>query len=176
MKKSKLGSYGIMITLTFCLALGGSLTWGLPSSLAVNDEFGATGIEEFTAPATQDFAADEREEPVTAAAEAIYVSPNGSSGNPGTIASPTTLAAAIAKVSPGGTIYLRGGTYNFSAPVTIERNNSGSAGQYKTIAPYGSEKPVLDFYAQAFASDQRGLQIFGHYWHVKGLEVRGAGG
>ncbi|CAM4303837.1 right-handed parallel beta-helix repeat-containing protein [Paenibacillus macerans] len=175
MKKSKLGSYGTMVTLTFCLALGGSLTWGLPSSLAVNDEFGATGIEELTAPATQDFAADEREEPVTAAAEAIYVSPNGSSGNPGTIASPTTLAAAIAKVSPGGTIYLRGGTYNFSAPVTIERNNSGSAGQYKTIAPYGSEKPVLDFYAQAFASDQRGLQIFGHYWHVKGLEVRGAG-
>ncbi|MGZ7442576.1 right-handed parallel beta-helix repeat-containing protein [Paenibacillus sp. TH7-28] len=175
MKKSKLGSRGIMVALTFCLVLGGSLTWGLPSSLAVNDESGAAGIEESAAPAIQDFTADESEESVTAAAAAIYVSPNGSSGNSGTIDSPTTLAAAITKVSPGGTIYLRGGTYNFSAPVTIERNNSGSAGQYKTIAAYGTEKPVLDFYAQAFASDQRGLQIFGHYWHVKGLEVRGAG-
>nr|WP_151734231.1 right-handed parallel beta-helix repeat-containing protein [Paenibacillus tengchongensis] len=111
----------------------------------------------------------------TPAAGAIYVAPDGSAGNPGSIGSPTTLSAAITKVAPGGTIYMRGGTYTFSAPVTIERENSGASGQRKTIVAYGSEKPVLDFFAQSFASTERGLQIFGHYWHVKGLEVKGAG-
>ncbi|WP_239004854.1 right-handed parallel beta-helix repeat-containing protein [Paenibacillus tepidiphilus] len=111
----------------------------------------------------------------TPVAGAIYVAPGGAAGNPGTLGSPTTLAAALTKVAPGGTIYMRGGTYTFSAPVTVERDNSGTSGQRKTIAAYGSEKPVLDFFAQSFASTERGLQIFGHYWHVKGLEVKGAG-
>lgn len=108
-------------------------------------------------------------------AGALYVSPNGSASNSGAIGSPTTLASAITKLAPGGTIYMRGGTYTFSGPVTIERDNSGSSGLRKNIVAYGSEKPVLDFYSETFASSERGLQIFGHYWHVKGLEVKGAG-
>ncbi|WP_036669323.1 right-handed parallel beta-helix repeat-containing protein [Paenibacillus sp. HW567] len=106
---------------------------------------------------------------------AIYVAPNGAAGNAGTIGSPTTLASAITKVAAGGTIYMRGGTYAFSSPVTIERDNSGASGSRKSIVAYGSEKPVLDFSAESFASTERGLQIFGHYWQVKGLEVKGAG-
>ncbi|MNB95209.1 Pectate lyase L precursor [compost metagenome] len=106
---------------------------------------------------------------------ALYVAANGAAGNAGTIGSPTTLQSALTRVAAGGTIYLRGGTYSFSSPVTIERDNSGTSGARKSIVAYGSEKPVFDFSAQAFASTERGLQIFGHYWHVKGLEVKGAG-
>lgn len=106
---------------------------------------------------------------------ALYVAANGAAGNAGTIGSPTTLQSALTRVAAGGTIYLRGGTYSFSSPVTIERDNSGTASARKTIVAYGSEKPVFDFSGQAFASSERGLQIFGHYWHVKGLEVKGAG-
>ncbi|UQZ37694.1 pectate lyase [Paenibacillus sp. PK3_47] len=105
----------------------------------------------------------------------MYVSPDGSAGNAGTLGSPTTLASAITRIAPGGTIYMRGGTYTFSSPVTVERENSGSSGLRKNIEPYGTEKPVLDFFAQSFGSTERGLQIFGHYWKVKGLEVKGAG-
>ncbi|MBW4080800.1 right-handed parallel beta-helix repeat-containing protein [Paenibacillus sp. S150] len=105
----------------------------------------------------------------------MYVAPNGAAANDGTIGSPTTLGSALTKVAAGGTIYLRGGTYSFSSPVTIERNNSGTSSSRKNIVAYGSEKPVLDFSAEAFASTERGLQIFGHYWYVKGLEVKGAG-
>lgn len=105
----------------------------------------------------------------------LYVSPNGAAGNAGTIGSPTTLDSAITRVAPGETIYLRGGTYTFSAPVTIERENSGSSSLRKNIVAYGNEKPVLDFFAESFGSTERGLQIYGHYWKVKGLEVKGAG-
>lgn len=34
---------------------------------------------------------------------------------------------------------------------------------------------MLDFSGESFASTERGLQIFGHYRYVKGLEVKGAG-
>lgn len=71
---------------------------------------------------------------------------------------------------------MRGGTYNFSSTVTIERTNSGSSSSSrKSLVAYGSEVPVLDFSGQTFASANRGLQVFGHYWLVKGLEVKGAG-
>lgn len=112
----------------------------------------------------------------TPAAGDLFVAANGSASNSGTISSPLTLAAALTQIQPGKTIYMRGGTYAFSETVTIERSNSGSSvSARKGLVAYGSEKPVLDFSAQAFASTNRGLQINGHYWFVKGLEVKGAG-
>lgn len=112
---------------------------------------------------------------IALAAGDLYVAPGGSASNPGTLTSPTSLANALTQIAPGKTIYLRGGTYSFSETVTIERGNSGTSGQRKNLVAYGSEKPVLDFSAQAFASTNRGLQMFGDYWLVKGLEVKGAG-
>lgn len=105
----------------------------------------------------------------------IVVAPNGSDSNPGTLASPTTLTSAITKVAPGGTIYMRGGTYNYSSTITIQSDNKGSSGARKNIFAYNGEKPVLDFSGQAFDSSNRGLQVFGSYWHVKGIRVTGAG-
>ncbi|CAM4290183.1 Pectate lyase [Paenibacillus tarimensis] len=105
----------------------------------------------------------------------LFVAPNGSAGSAGTISSPTTLESALSRIAPGKTIYMRGGTYRFSSTITIERGNNGSASARKAIVAYGSEKPVLDFSAQAFGSANRGLQMFGHYWTVKGIEVTGAG-
>lgn len=112
---------------------------------------------------------------VTAAGN-LYVAPNGSASNPGTLQSPTTLEHALTQIEAGYTIYLRGGTYSYSSTITIDRNNSGnSATARKTLAAYGNEKPILDFSAQSFASTNRGLQLFGSYWLVKGLEIKGAG-
>ncbi len=105
----------------------------------------------------------------------IYVAPNGTDSNSGTIDQPTTLASAITRAVAGTTIYLRGGTYNYSTTITIARGNDGSSSAYKNIFAYGSEVPVLNFSAQAFDSANRGLQLFGHYWHVKGIQVTGAG-
>ena len=113
--------------------------------------------------------------PNVSSAGDIYVAPNGTESNPGTINQPTTLEAAITRAVAGTTIYMRGGTYNYSATITVGRGNDGSSSARKNIFAYNGEKPVLDFAGQEFGSSNRGLQIFGHYWHIRGLEVKNAG-
>ena len=105
----------------------------------------------------------------------LFVAPNGTDSNPGTINQPTTLTTAITRISAGHTIFMRGGTYNFSATMTIARGNNGTASQLKNIFAYSSERPILNFSAQAFASSNRGVQLNGHFWHFRGLEIMNAG-
>jgi fibronectin type 3 domain-containing protein len=105
----------------------------------------------------------------------IFVAPNGTDSNPGTINAPTTLTAAITRIQSGQTIQMRGGTYNLSATVTIARGNNGTASQPKNIYAYNGERPILNFSAQSFSSSNRGIQLNGHFWHLRGLEVMGAG-
>jgi pectate disaccharide-lyase len=109
------------------------------------------------------------------AGSAIYVSTSGSAGNPGTPASPTTLPAALTKVGPGGTIYLRGGTYNLSSTVTIAPGNDGTAAARKTLSAYPGETPVLNFSAMSEDPANRGLAVNADYWHIFGLTVEYAG-
>jgi hypothetical protein len=105
----------------------------------------------------------------------IYVAPNGTDAAPGTIEQPTTLTQAILRVTPGGTIFMRGGTYNLSATVTVARGNNGTASARKRIFAFGQERPILNFAAQTFSSSNRGIQLNGHFWHLNGLEVMNAG-
>ncbi|SFD21031.1 Por secretion system C-terminal sorting domain-containing protein [Chitinophaga sp. CF118] len=106
----------------------------------------------------------------------LYVSPSGSSSNPGTsINAPTTLVNAIATIPAGGTIYLRGGTYAFSVSVIIADTNNGTSSANKNIFAYGSEVPVLNFSGQAIADANRGFVLDGDYWHVTGVTILGAG-
>jgi hypothetical protein len=91
------------------------------------------------------------------------------------MSAPTTLTAAITRVQPGQTVQMRGGTYNFSATITIARGNNGTSSQQKNIFAFGSERPILDFSAQSFSSSNRGIQLNGFFWHLRGLEITGAG-
>ncbi|MDX3690206.1 CBM35 domain-containing protein [Streptomyces europaeiscabiei] len=109
------------------------------------------------------------------AGSALYVSPSGTAGAAGTISNPTTLTSAISRITAGGTIYLRGGTYAHSATVTIPAGNSGTAAARTKLSAYPGETPVLNFSAQSESSSNRGLQINGSYWHVHGLVVERAG-
>ena len=114
---------------------------------------------------------------VTAATggDIIYVSPTGLDSNPGTITAPTTLAMAITEALPGDTIYMRGGTYNYSATITIATGNNGTASANKKILAFPGEVPVLNWAAQATADANRGLQLFGNFWYLKGLTIERAG-
>src|SRR5690606_36746750 len=109
-------------------------------------------------------------------AKTIIVSNAGAPGAAGTLAATANLAAAIQACAPGDSILLRGGTYAFNVQITIELDNSGSAGKMIFLFPYRDEKPVLDFSTQPYGKkgNPRGLQINGSYWHVKGLEVKGS--
>jgi fibronectin type 3 domain-containing protein len=113
--------------------------------------------------------------PTASSAGDIFVAPNGTDSNPGTMSAPTTLTAAITRVQAGQTIQMRGGTYNFSATITIARGNNGTSSQPKRIFAFGSERPILNFSAQTFDSANRGLQLNGFFWQFRGLEVTGAG-
>ena len=105
----------------------------------------------------------------------LYVAPGGSAGASGTQSDPTTLASAIDRITPGGTIYLRGGTYHHSQTVTIPAGNNGTSGDRTELAAYPGETPVLNFSAQSESSSNRGLAVNGSYWHVKGIVVERAG-
>lgn len=110
----------------------------------------------------------------------IYVATDGLEANPGTLAQPTTLPKAITLVQPGGTIYLRGGTYSYSNQITIDRNNHGFGDVLrKRLFAFPAEHPVLDFSSQPYGktsqvSNPRGIWIGGNWWHLRGLEVMGS--
>jgi hypothetical protein len=112
----------------------------------------------------------------------FYVSPEGEEDALGTLEHPTTLTAAIERVEPGYTILLRGGTYHFSKQITIARTNSGTGENLRKqifayTTPEGiTEEPVLDFSSQPYGktsqvSNPRGIQINGHWWHLRGLRI-----
>jgi hypothetical protein len=105
----------------------------------------------------------------------LFVAPNGSDGAPGTQANPTTLTAAITRITPGGTIFMRGGTYNLSQTVFIQPGNSGTANNRTELFAFQSETPVLNFSAQSENSANRGLAIGGDFWHIRGIIVERAG-
>jgi len=112
----------------------------------------------------------------------IYCAPTekgGSDSNTGTINSPVfTVAKALAMAESGDTIFMRGGTYRYSATVFMTKNGNPQA--YYNIFNYSGEKPVLNFY-DIFLSytvvdatargEARGFKITGNYYHLKGLEI-----
>ena len=103
-----------------------------------------------------------------------YLSPDGNDANAGTKESPLySLASAVAIAKAGDTIYMRGGTYAYSA--TIRLTQSGSSLYRINIFAYPDEKPVLDFSAMVLDASNRGFLITGDYWFIKGLEIYRAG-
>ncbi|WP_460886614.1 pectate lyase family protein [Promicromonospora xylanilytica] len=108
-------------------------------------------------------------------ADALYVAPDGTDSAAGTESDPTTLPAAIDRIEPGGTVSVRGGTYNLSETVAIEPGNSGTSGNRTELFAYPGETPVLNFSAQSENSANRGLAIGGDWWHVRGIVVERAG-
>jgi hypothetical protein len=106
-------------------------------------------------------------------ANAIFAAPNGSSDAAGTLDDPTTLASAVAKVSAGGTIYLRGGKYALTSTVGLSKTGSSASPINLRSYPLDAERPLLDFTNQA--SGGRGLSVSGSYWHVYAIDVYNAG-
>jgi hypothetical protein len=109
------------------------------------------------------------------ASTTLYVSPSGSDGAAGTQSAPTTLTSAISRIAPGGTIYVRGGTYKYSSTITIPQGSNGTSSARTTLSAYPGEKPVLDFSGQTESSSNRGIQLNANYWHLYGLTVQHAG-
>jgi hypothetical protein len=103
-----------------------------------------------------------------------YVSPSGSDSNPGSFSLPyATITKAISVALQGDTIYVRGGTYILATTINISKSGT-SANKYYLFA-YQEERPILDFSGMAVSGSNRGISVSGSYWHIKGLDVKGAG-
>ncbi|SHK74116.1 Por secretion system C-terminal sorting domain-containing protein [Reichenbachiella agariperforans] len=106
--------------------------------------------------------------------DGYYVATNGNDSNAGTISSPfKTLQKAIASVSAGGYIYLRGGTHVMTASSIVIQKN-GTAGNNIHVFAYQNEVPVLSF-DDIEVSSNRGIVQDGDYWHWKGVTIEKAG-
>ena len=105
---------------------------------------------------------------------------NGNDANPGTLSAPlATLARAVALATPGTTIALRGGTFQFSTNVRIMKD--GTSAKPYTITNYNGERVILDGenlphtpapLGGSIPSLERGvLHIEADYWRIRGLEI-----
>ena len=116
----------------------------------------------------------------------IFVSPNGSDANPGTMDKPlATLQKAQDLAQPGDTVYIRGGTYNIGAnqiskvvsnlfACVTYLDKSGTEGHTIKYWAYPGEKPVFNFSAVKPANERVvGIYVIGSYIHLKGLEMTG---
>jgi Pel9A-like, right handed beta helix region/Secretion system C-terminal sorting domain len=104
----------------------------------------------------------------------MYVSPDGDDSNPGTIDFPLkTIPFAVSKVQAGDTIYLRGGVYTLSAKIGISKN--GNSNNLYHLFAYNGERPILDFSSMPVNSSNRGINLSGDYWYIKGIDIKGAG-
>jgi len=106
----------------------------------------------------------------------IFVSTTGNDTNAGTYAQPyLTLQKAISVAQPGDTIFVRAGTYINSTTIGISQ--SGTSGNLFCLYAYppDNSRPVLDFSSMSFSGSNRGINLTGNYWHIKGLDIYKAG-
>ena len=100
----------------------------------------------------------------------IYVSPNGSDSNSGSIDKPLkTIVAAVSNLKSPSTIYLRGGVYFSTAKINLSK--IAQPENYYNLFAYPGEKVIIDF--SGTSSD--GISLSGKYWHLKSLEIKNAG-
>ncbi|MBP3887731.1 MAG: hypothetical protein J6F30_08805 [Cellulosilyticum sp.] len=98
--------------------------------------------------------------------KAIYVSPEGTAKGDGTEKAPLDIATATSYVAPGQTIYLAGGTYEMKSGLNIARGINGTEKAPITLRSKDGERAVFDF-----SKAPAGMQLWGNYWHVYGIDV-----
>lgn len=140
----------------------------------MKNKFKALGISLLGILALAGCVKDKDPEPEQPTGNTIYVASTGSADNDGTKENPTSFTSALRKAEAGDTILMQGGTYKYSTRIQVEA--SGAANAYITIQPETeSDRVIFDFSQMVFSGTNRGIQIYGDYWHFNNIEVTGAG-
>ena len=111
--------------------------------------------------------------PLSHFAATYYASPSGA-GDGSSYAIPTSFAAGVALLqNPGDTLYLLGGTYEFSDKFSI--NKQGSAAKRIVISGYPGDLVILDFHRVNYGT--RGITVHANslYVHIKDLTIAWSG-
>ena len=82
---------------------------------------------------------------------------------------------AIGTAIYGDVIYVRGGDYVFDSTITL--SGSGIYGNPISIIAYPDDttRPKFDFSSMAENSSNKGIQLNGSYWYIKGIDIYKAG-
>ena len=118
-------------------------------------------------------------------AKELFLAPDGSDDQPGTLAKPlATLMKAQDLADPGDTVWIRGGTYK-AKPDQIARtqriwvylnyfDKNGKPGQPIRYWAYRDETPVFDF-SEVKPPNTRinAFQVMGSWLHFRGFEIIG---
>ena len=104
-----------------------------------------------------------------------YVSTSGSDSNNGTgLSAPfASITKGISVLQAGDVLYVRGGTYAYSAKISLTKN--GSSDNPIRLEAYQGEKVIVDFSSMSTSSSNRGFSLSGDYWTIKGLHIHKAG-
>ncbi len=104
----------------------------------------------------------------------IFVSNSGNGANDGSITNPiASISSAIDRINLGDTIFVRDGIFLITSTINI--NKDGEAANKIHLFAYQQEKPILDFSTLSFGSSNRGINLKGDYWYIKGISIRSAG-
>ena len=86
-----------------------------------------------------------------------------------------TITKAVAVANAGDIIYLRGELHVYAAKISISKSGT-SANRISLLAyPGDAARPVIDFSAMAINSSNRGIDLSGNYWYMKGFDIYKAG-
>lgn len=111
---------------------------------------------------------------VRAEAAQYYVATSGDDNNPGTLAMPfATLSKAHSVMVAGDTVLVRGGVYPVGTTTTLSK--SGTTDNRFHLLAYPGERPILDCSQMVVGSSNRGIRVTGSYWHIRGIDIKGAG-
>jgi hypothetical protein len=106
--------------------------------------------------------------------KAITISSFDTEGGNVIVGNVTELLQALANVAPGSVIVVSEGEYILNNKITI--NISGTSEENITLKANESQgRPKFDFSSMAENSSNRGISLSGSYWHIKGIDVFGAG-
>lgn len=104
------------------------------------------------------------------AAGTKFASPNGT-GNGLSVGSPASLRSAIASLVPGDVLFLRGGTYVFTA-TSLDINVVGTASNPVIIESYPGELAIIDGSALPWGEGSR-ITINGKFIRYRNIEITG---
>jgi hypothetical protein len=133
-----------------------------------NDSAGASGSVGMAGASPTPVAVPACDPNEAVAASAIFAAADGASDGAGSEANPLSLDAALLRLAPGTTLYLRGGEYRRKGTVTV--GTSGTADQPIVIKAYRCEKAILD--CTGCAEDGAFVAVFGDHVVVEDLEIR----
>ncbi len=112
----------------------------------------------------------------TASSTVYYAAPDGNDlTGDGSFEKPFfSVQKAIDLVTPGDTIYMKGGTYHYSVRINADKIGEAAGGTICLFAEKG-KRALLDFSAMPLDGSNQGIRVSGSYWHFYGLDIKGAG-